>query len=202
MRLPDSPDLVIMGDPLLIQQHQQVSVDEIYTEDFQHNLTILRKRQLEANGIGIAAPQIGWEVRVLCLGLSEDTKVRYPKVPDIPLSFWINPQVIEVSKETCWTWEGCLSVPGIRGWVNRPARAKVRGINDHGETIEADLSGFAARVMLHEMDHLDGVLFPDRVDDAKLMISNASLEIQGGWPQNWPTGNARITPPGTISKER
>ncbi len=200
--LPDSPDLLIMGDPVLFQQHQQVSVEDILTDDFQRNLRILRQRQLEANGIGIAAPQIGWGVRVLCIGISEETKNRYPSVPDIPFSFWINPQVIEVSKETCWTWEGCLSVPGIRGWVNRPANLKVRGFDDQGEAIEASLSGFAARVMLHEIDHLDGILFPDRVDDRRLMIPNVSMETQSSWPENWPTMNARITPPGTISTDR
>lgn len=202
MRLSDSPDLVIMGDPLLFQQHQQVSVDEINTDDFQHNLRILRKRQLEANGIGIAAPQIGWGVRALCIGISEETKARYPSVPDVPMSFWINPQVIEVSKKTCWTWEGCLSVPGIRGWINRPVSIKVRGFNDQGKTIETSLGGFAARVMLHEIDHLNGVLFPDRIDEIKLMIPNISMETQDSWPENWPTANARVTSPGTIANER
>lgn len=202
MRLPDSPDLVIMGGPLLFQQHQQVCVDDILTDDFQHNLQTLRKKQMESNGIGIAAPQIGWGARVLSIGVSEETKSRYPSVPDIPLSFWINPQVIEVSHETCWTWEGCLSVPGIRGWVNRPANLRVRGFNDQGNIIEAALDGFAARVMLHEIDHLDGILFPERIDETKLMVPNISMETQSCWPGNWPTINARITPPGTISDER
>ncbi|MGI2026325.1 peptide deformylase [Endozoicomonas acroporae] len=202
MRLPDSPDLVIMGDPLLFQQHQQVCVDDILTDDFQHNLQTLRNRQIEANGIGIAAPQIGWGARVLCIGVTEETKSRYPAVPDIPLSFWINPQIIEVSEETCWTWEGCLSVPGIRGWVNRPANVKVRGFDDQGNIIEAVLDGFAARVMLHEIDHLDGILFPERVDETTLMVPNISMETQSRWPENWPAINARITPPGMISAER
>ncbi|MBO9480451.1 peptide deformylase [Salinisphaera sp. G21_0] len=202
MRLPDSPDLVIMGDPLLFQQHQQICVDDILTDDFQHNLQTLRNRQIEANGIGIAAPQIGWGARVLCIGVTEETKSRYPAVPDIPLSFWINPQIIEVSQETCWTWEGCLSVPGIRGWVNRPANLKVRGFDGQGNTIEAVLNGFAARVMLHEIDHLNGILFPERVDETTLMVPNISMENQSRWPENWPTINARMTPPGMISAER
>ncbi|WP_257264935.1 peptide deformylase [Endozoicomonas sp. ONNA2] len=202
MRLSDNPDLLIMGDPLLFQQHHQVSVEDILTDDFQHNLHTLRKKQIEANGVGIAAPQIGWGIRVLCTGVSKQTKSRYPSVPDIPLSFWINPQIIEVSQETCWTWEGCLSVPGIRGWVNRPANLRVRGFDDQGKIIEATLDGFAARVMLHEIDHLDGILFPERIDETKLMVPSISMESQGSWPENWPTSNARMTPPGMISAER
>ena len=202
VRLSVSPDLVIMGDPLLFQQQRQVSVEDILNDDFQHNLRTLRKKQVEANGIGIAAPQIGWDARVLCIGVSDQTKSRYPNVPDIPLSFWINPQIIEVSQETCWTWEGCLSVPGIRGWVNRPANLKVRGFDDQGNITEAALEGFAARVMLHEIDHLDGRLFPERIDETRLMVPNISMETQGSWPGSWPTINARITPPGMISTER
>ncbi|WP_422444290.1 MULTISPECIES: peptide deformylase [unclassified Endozoicomonas] len=104
MRLPDSPDLVIMGDPLLFQQHQQVCVDDILTDDFQHNLQTLRNRQIEANGIGIAAPQIGWGARVLCIGVTEETKSRYPAVPDIPLSFWMGlPPELCCMKLITWT---------------------------------------------------------------------------------------------------
>ncbi|WP_299734580.1 peptide deformylase [uncultured Endozoicomonas sp.] len=202
MRLSESPDIVIMGDPFLFQQHKQVCVDDIPTDDFQHNLKILRKRQLEANGIGIAAPQIGWGARVLCLGISEETRSRYPSAVDIPLSFWINPTILETSKDTCWTWEGCLSVPGMRGWVERPSAVKIRGFNEQGGVIEADLSGFPARVMLHELDHLNGLLFTDQVDSPKLLLSNDAFRHQDIWPEGWPTENARKASPGGLSTER
>ncbi len=200
MRLPQHPDLVIIGNPLLFQQQLQVNVQDINSKDFQHNLRILHKRQREAGGIGIAAPQIGWNARVLCVGIADGGNNRYSTA--VPLSFWINPQIIQTSKETCWAWEGCLSVPGMRGWVNRPTSVKVQGFNEQGESTEAVLDGFSARVMLHEMDHLNGILFPERVDEAKLLIPEQSMEFQNRWPDHWPTENARITLPGCFSINR
>ena len=200
MRLPESPDLVVIGNPLLFQQQPPVNIRGIHNNDFQHNLQILHKSQLRAGGIGIAAPQIGWRARVLCIGMAEKDSNRYSSA--LPLSFWINPQITQTSKETCWAWEGCLSVPGMRGWVKRPTNITVKGLNEQGVSIEAALDGFAARVMLHEMDHLDGILFPDRMDEAKLLIPEQSMGFQSRWPKNWPTANARITPPGKLSTAR
>ena len=202
MRLTDNPDVLIMGHPILFQEQRQVSLDELADEDFIHNLHVLRKIQLETNGVGLAAPQVGWPVRVLSLGISDVNRKRYPQAPDIPFGFWINPQIIAFSKETCWTWEACLSVPGVRAWIERPKKITVVGYNDRGERIEVEMDGFTGRVMQHELDHLDGKLFPERVEDQALIIPNEAMEHQNEWADHWPTANARITPRGQIAEER
>ena len=202
MRLPDQPDVLVMGHPLLFQEQRQISLDELNNADFRHNLQILRKIQIDTNGVGLAAPQLGWPVRVLSLGISDVNRKRYPQAPDIPFGFWINPQITNFSKETCWTWEACLSVPGMRAWIERPKQIKVVGYNDIGERVEVELDGFSGRVMQHELDHLNGKLFPMKVENKTLIIPNEAMEHQDVWADNWPTANARITPRGQISEER
>lgn len=202
MRLEDDPDVLIMGHPLLFEGQAQISLDQLDTEEFQHNLKVLRNSQIASVGIGIAAPQIGWPVRVLSLGISEENRRRYPMAPDIDYAYWINPQITDISKETCWTWEGCLSVPGIRAWIERPSRITVCGYNEKGERMEETLDGFHARVMQHEIDHLDGFLFPTRVDDKSLIIPFDAIEQQDTWAENWPTPGARATPRGKLSAVR
>ena len=191
-----------MGHPLLFDHQQQVTLDEMKQDDFIHNLKVLREKQLDTNGVGLAAPQVGWAVRVLSLGISDVNRKRYPQAPDIPFGFWINPEITDFSRDTCWTWEACLSVPGMRAWIERPSSVTVVGYNEHGERQEVKLEGFAARVMQHELDHLNGKLFPMRVEDKSLIIPNEAMEYQDCWADDWPTVNARNTPRGVISAER
>ncbi|WP_422136146.1 peptide deformylase [Endozoicomonas sp. ALD040] len=202
MRLNQDPNVLLMGHPLLFQEQPQVDVREITSDDFQHNLEILKQKQLNTLGVGLAAPQIGWPARVLSVGISELNRFRYPQAPDIPFAFWINPQITDFSKNTCWTWEGCLSVPGMRAWIERPESITVVGYNEHGERHESNLSGFTARIMQHELDHLNGKLFPVRVEDKSLIIPNQSIEYQEEWAEGWPTENARKTTRGQISNRR
>ena len=199
MRLVENPDVLVVGHPLLFKEQAQISLDELETEEFKHNLKILRKTQIATNGIGLAAPQVDWPVRVLSVGISEENRKRYPMAPNIDFAFWINPQITDISKETCWTWEGCLSVPGMRAWIERPSKITVCGYNEKGERLEVNLDGFHARVMQHEMDHLDGYLFPMRVDDKELIIPLDAIEHQDIWPDNWPSPGARNTPRGKVS---
>ena len=202
MKLPDNPEILIMGHPLLFQEQPQVSLEELEQEDFQHNLRVLRQSQLTANGIGIAAPQIGWAARVLSLGISEESRKRYPQAPDIGFAFWINPQFTDYSQKTCWTWEGCLSVPGMRAWVERPEWVEVCGYNEKGERLQLRMEGFHARVMQHEMDHLNGILYPQRLQDKEQLIPDIAIEYQEQWADNWPSPGARITPRGKMSATR
>lgn len=202
MRLVENPDVLIMGHPQLFKEQAQVSLGELETEEFQHNLRVLRETQIASNGIGLAAPQINWPLRVMSVGISEENRRRYPMAPNIDFAFWINPQITDISKETCWTWEGCLSVPGMRGWVERPSEITVCGYNEKGERQEVNLDGFHARVMQHEMDHLDGYLFPMRVDDKELLIPLDAIEHQDSWADNWPSPGARNTPRGKVSFTR
>ena len=202
MKLSPEADVLIMGHPLLFQEQSQVTLDEVATREFQDNLDALRQVQLRSNGIGIAAPQAGWPVRAISVGISDESRARYPDAEHIPFNFWVNPQIIGSSTDTCWTWEACLSVPGMRGWVERQASVRVVGYDQHGQRREAELKGFHARLMQHELDHLNGILYPMRVDDKTMLIPNDAIFHQDSWADNWPTPNARITPIGAISRER
>lgn len=116
-------------------------------------------------GVGIAAPQIGQFVRVVVFGMSHSE--RYAQAPPIPRTVLINP-VIEVLDEAMEDgWEGCLSVPGMRGLVARYQHIRYRGVDEHGEPFEREVDGFHARVVQHECDHLDGILYPMRIKDLR-----------------------------------
>ncbi|PJE80030.1 Peptide deformylase [invertebrate metagenome] len=202
MRLPKNPDVLIMGHPLLFLQQPATEKSIISTENFQHNLNVLSLSQLKANGIGIAAPQIGWKARVMSIGISHENQQRYPKAVLIPQEFWINPTITEQSSDTCWTWEGCLSVPGIRGWVERPACITATGYNQQGESVTKELTGFHARIFQHEMDHLNGLLFTMRINDPTMIIPEQALQNKQQWKNNWPTEGAYKTSPGQLSEQK
>lgn len=117
------------------------------------------------NGAGIAAPQIGVSLRVVIFEVQENP--RYPDVSPIPYTVLVNPQLRPVGDELEEGWEGCLSVPGMRGLVPRFRRLHYRGLDANGAPIERTVEGFHARVVQHEVDHLDGILYPQRVRDLR-----------------------------------
>lgn len=116
-----------------------------------------------ANGAGLAAVQIGVLQRVMIFGFESNS--RYPDAEPVPFTVLVNPDVTILSDDKIGGWEGCLSVPGMRGFVKRNARIQYRGFDPHGNTIEREADGFHARVFQHEFDHLEGVLYPDILDD-------------------------------------
>jgi peptide deformylase len=116
---------------------------------------------IAANGVGIAAPQIGLSLRLFIL--ASRPSPRYPHAPMMEPTPMINPRILDRSTELVSGWEGCLSVPGTRGWVPRHETIEVEYFDRHGDRIQQELTGFVARIFQHELDHLDGVLFPDRV---------------------------------------
>jgi peptide deformylase len=117
------------------------------------------------NGAGIAAPQIGVSLRVVIFEITENP--RYPHVAAIPYTVLINPIVTALGAQEEEGWEGCLSVPGMRGLVPRARRVRYQGLDLAGEPIDRTVEGFHARVVQHEVDHLDGILYPQRVRDLK-----------------------------------
>ena len=117
------------------------------------------------SGAGMAAPQIGVSVRVVIFELKDNP--RYPHITPVPYTVLVNPLVTPLSAEQVEGWEGCLSVPGMRGLVPRYRRLRYRGFDQHGAPIDRSVEGFHARVVQHEVDHLDGVLFPQRVRDLR-----------------------------------
>ena len=118
-----------------------------------------------AHGAGLAAPQIGVPSRVVIFG--SERNPRYPEAEVVPYTVLINPQLRPRWGRLEEDWEGCLSVPGMRGMVPRHSRLRYRGFDQHGQPIERDVSGFHARVVQHEVDHLDGVLYPTRIRDLR-----------------------------------
>ena len=114
-----------------------------------------------ADGAGLAAPQIGVLKRVMIFGV--EANPRYPDVEPVPTTVLVNPSFEVVGDEMVSGWEGCLSVPGMRGYVPRHARIRYRGFDESGAAVDRDASGFHAVVFQHEFDHLDGILYPDRI---------------------------------------
>jgi peptide deformylase len=117
------------------------------------------------HGAGIAAPQIGVDARVVIFELEENP--RYPHIAPVPYTVLVNPQLTVLGEEQDEGWEGCLSVPGMRGLVPRFRRLRYQGFDAHGIPIDRSVEGFHARVVQHEVDHLDGILFPQRVQDLR-----------------------------------
>ena len=115
------------------------------------------------DGAGIAAPQIGVDLRVVIFGF--ESNPRYPEAGPVPPTVLVNPVIEPLGPEELEGWEGCLSVPGMRGWVPRFARIRYRGVDARGTPIDREADGFHARVVQHECDHLDGVLYPRRIRD-------------------------------------
>jgi peptide deformylase len=120
---------------------------------------------IDEGGVGIAAPQIGSNQRVIMFGFEENP--RYPDAGPIPFTILINPVITFLSSEMVDGWEGCLSVPGLRGLVPRYNHIKYSGYDEKGQLITRVVDGFHARVVQHETDHLDGILYPQRIKDLR-----------------------------------
>ena len=158
-----------MGDPRLWQKSRPV-------EDFgdlKGLLLDMRDTMAHLNGAGLAAPQIGVPLRVVIFGVSANP--RYPDIEPVPDTVLINPVLTPLSGEMEEGWEGCLSVPGMRGWVPRYRRLMYSGWDEHGSKFERTVDGFHARVVQHEVDHLDGVLYPMRIRDLTKFGFNEEL---------------------------
>jgi peptide deformylase len=150
-----------MGDPRLWEKSQPV-VD--FKSAFLRELLVdMRDTMAHLNGAGLAAPQIGVGLRVVIFGVTANP--RYPDVEEVPETVLINPQITPLSDEEEEAWEGCLSVPGMRGVVSRPRFVRYVGFDEKGQRLAREVSGFHARVVQHECDHLDGVLYPMRIRD-------------------------------------
>ena len=192
------PELVTMGHPRLARPSEPVPQGEITGEAFQERLRVLNACMVEYLGIGIAAPQIGWWERFFMLVVMAD---RGDGEMEPRVEVWINPEITHASQSHNWAWEGCLSVPGLRGWIRRPDAVSVRGLNQHGQEVSREFTGWEARVFQHEFDHLDGMLFPYRALDPRHIITLEEMEHRDEWPSDWPAPGARDTPLGRVVPE-
>ena len=152
-----------MGDPRLLKI--SAAVDVIDAATLEPLLADMWDTMAAENGAGLAAPQIGEMQRVVIFGFS--TNSRYADAPPIPKTVLINPVITVLDETQEDGWEGCLSVPGLRGIVPRYREIRYQGFDQYGNEIEREASGFHARVVQHECDHLDGVLYPQRIKDMR-----------------------------------
>jgi peptide deformylase len=157
-------EILKMGDPRLLRVAEPVPEDMFGTSAIHELIADLRDTMKAASGAGIAAPQIGVNLRVVIFG-GTGKNPRYPDAPEIPFTVLCNPVIEPLTDEKSAGWEGCLSVPGLRGEVPRFERLRYRGRDADGVSFVRVVDGFHARVVQHECDHLDGVLYPRRVED-------------------------------------
>ena len=153
--------LLRMGDPRL--QLRAAEVKKFGTPVLDDLLRDMFDTMHAAGGVGLAAPQIGESLRVVVFGF--ENSERYPEAPAVPRTILINPVLTPIGREEEEGWEGCLSVPGLRGWVPRFRHLRYRGVDPAGPPIDRTVEGFHARVVQHEVDHLDGILYPQRIRD-------------------------------------
>jgi len=154
-------EILKMGDPRLLTVARPVT--DFDTPELHALVADLFDTMAAANGAGLAAPQIGVDLAVVIFGF--DRNERYPDAPAVPRTVLVNPQIEVLTPREEEDWEGCLSVPGMRGVVPRWARIRYRGFDQHGQPIDREASGFHARVVQHECDHLIGTLYPMRIRD-------------------------------------
>ena len=154
-------DILKMGDPRLLKIAQHVQ--QFGTPELEALVTDLSDTMAAANGAGLAAPQIGVDLAVVIFGF--DHNERYPDAPAVPRTVLINPVITPLSVDEEDGWEGCLSVPGLRGVVPRFSHIRYTGFDQHGREIDREAEGFHARVVQHECDHLFGKLYPMRIRD-------------------------------------
>jgi peptide deformylase len=155
-------EVLKMGDPRLLTVAEPVR--RFGTPELEQLLEDMRDTMRELNGAGLAAPQIGVGLRVVIFG-SEEANARYPDSDPIPPTVLINPTLTPLSDEMEEGWEGCLSVPGMRGVVPRYRDLRYTGVDAAGRPIDRTVNKFHARVVQHEVDHLDGILYPRRIRD-------------------------------------
>lgn len=150
-----------MGEPLLLTKAEPIG--QFDTPALHALIQDMQDTMSNMNGAGIAAPQIGVSLRVVIFGVGSNP--RYPDADQVPYTVLINPVLSPVGEEMDKGWEGCLSVPGMRGIVPRYTRLHYKGFDQYGHPIDRLVSGFHARVVQHECDHLDGILYPMRIQD-------------------------------------
>jgi len=164
-----------MGHPLLRQVARPLEVDELQRPEFASLLRDMVDTLHEYGGIGLAAPQVGESIRLAIIEIPGGAS-RYGELEPMPLTVFVNPTVEVLDTRTEGYWEGCLSVPGLRGFVERPQHVRIEYLTEAGDARMLELKGFTATVFQHEFDHLDGKLFVDRMSDMSLLSFEREYE--------------------------
>ena len=153
-----------MGDSRLLQAAERV--EEFDTPEFKTLIQDMRDTMEAENGAGLAAPQIGVGLQVVIFGVEKNS--RYPDAEEVPYTVLINPVIKSITPDMEEDWEGCLSVPGMRGMVPRFSRVRYQGFDQFGKSIDRSVDGFHSRVVQHECDHLQGILYPMRITNYRM----------------------------------
>lgn len=167
-------DIAPIGEPILRSPARSIDRDELARDETQAFIDDLIATMRHAKGAGLAATQVYDERRICAIEVGDNP--RYPYKPTIPLTILVNPKVTSITEETFANYEGCLSVPDLRGVVERAVGVRVEAWDRHGEPIEREIWGLSAGTFQHEVDHLDGVLFVDRVTDPKTLCTWEAFE--------------------------
>tara|TARA_Y100001968_G_scaffold43089_1_gene33108 strand:- start:1725 stop:2243 length:519 start_codon:yes stop_codon:yes gene_type:complete len=165
-----------MGNPLLREVAKEFTKDEILSEDMQDLITDMWDTMYAYDGIGLAAPQIGLSRQLAVIHLEEDSE-RYPDLVESKKFIIFNPSISVLDETKQEFWEGCLSVPGLRGPVSRPRKIKVDYLDENAKENSIELEDFLATVFQHELDHLFGKLFVDRMEDISLLAYEEELLV-------------------------
>jgi peptide deformylase len=166
--------IATLGHPVLREVARKLTIEELSSPKVQAFIDDLVETMHDANGAGLAANQIYEPVRVCAIEVRNNP--RYPYKPNFPLTILVNPEVIPTTEETFLNYEGCLSVPNLRGEVRRFTGVRVRAWDRHGEALEFEVKGLTAGTFQHEVDHLDGKVFVDRVEDTRTLATLADFE--------------------------
>ena len=160
--------IIRMGHPALRTPARPLSPEDLGSDWLRRLCADMTDTLSDYGGIGLAAPQIAEPWRLALIEIAGGPS-RYGEIPHVPRTFFVNPEIEVLDPQTAGFWEGCLSIPGLRGFVERPQHIRVRYLDLDGNAAEAELTGFLATVFQHEFDHLDGRLYVDRIADPRLL---------------------------------
>ncbi|MFP4099410.1 peptide deformylase [Coleofasciculus sp.] len=174
--MTQSLEIAQLGNPILRQLARPI--DNVQDESIQQLIEDLKAQAVAANGVGIAAPQVSQSCRLFIVASRPNP--RYPNAPTMEPTAMINPQLVAHSDEVVKGWEGCLSIPGIRGLVPRYQAIEVEYTNQQGKPQRQQLTDFVARIVQHEYDHLNGIVFVDRVESTQDLITETEYQRRIG----------------------
>ncbi len=167
--------IIRMGHPLLRQPARALDPEELSSDVLHRLVADMIDTLHDYGGVGLAAPQVAEPVRLAIVELSGGPS-RYGPLPQVPLTVFVNPTIEVLDGESAGFWEGCLSVPGLRGFVERPQHIRVKALDLSGRPLDMTFEGFPATVFQHEFDHLDGTLYVDRITDTTKLVFEEEFE--------------------------
>ena len=167
-------EILRIGNPILLKKAEKVEIFD--TPEIHELIKDMIETMKDAEGAGLAAPQVGESIQLVIFGV--DKNERYPEAEEVPFTVLINPVITPLTQDKEDDWEGCLSVPGMRGVVPRYKEINYKGFDQYGNEIDRDAEGFHARVVQHECDHLLGILYPMRIENMKLFGFHDELFVE------------------------